>query len=368
MISRTFDIGPASASIWTAVWEAFRNGTNDVCSSAQFESIHLNGEMKRDLPPLAALRAFEAAARHESLQRAADELCVTPSSISHQVQKLEDWLGVQLFRRLNRKVVLTSDGREYFFTLSKAFDEISNVTTLINRRKVKGATREKLKVFADAGFAGCWLGARLSSFQSIAPDVQLEIGYGRDIDDYLKGQSDVAIHFGRGEWPEYQSIHLITGIEFPVCSPKLLESGLALSTPADLTAFTLLHEGNVASWSNWLAAAGVTHRNIMGGPIFHSTAAVFDRVLAGQGAGLGDDIVAADLLYAGALIKPLSLVRESDHSLYFLQFRTDQEKRVVRVFREWLLREVAAHKAATAPLRRSEPFVLGKGLPASAEG
>jgi LysR family glycine cleavage system transcriptional activator len=281
---------------------------------------------------------------------------VTPSTISHQIQKLEDWMGVQLFKRLNRKVILTDAGRTYFFTISKAFDEMSTVTDLVSQRHVSKASRKTLKLFADAGFIECWLGPRLEKLQSVLPDVQLDIAYGQDIEDYIRGDADVAIHFGKGTWPEYQSVLLRTGHEFPVCSPKLLEGGATLAAPSDLSAFTLLHESDTSGWTNWLARAHVSHPGLMNGAIFHSTQAIFNKVIACQGIALGDDIVAADMLLAGDLIKPIGKVRKSSQSLYYLQMKYSDDNETCEVFRTWLLDELSEHRRQTAMLRTDEPF------------
>lgn len=313
--------------------------------------------MSHNLPPLVSLRAFEAAARHASFKRAAEELCVTPSSVSHHIQKLEDWLGVKLFQRLNRRVALTVEGRTYFFTLSKAFEEISTVTDLVSQRKRQTPSKPKLKIIANAGFIECWLGPRLAGLQALMPDVQLDIAFGNDIDDYLKGGADVAVHFGRGDWPEFQSEFLRTGWEFPVCSPQILHSQERLQTPADLVRFTLLHEDNTAGWSNWLRQARVRHPALLDGPILHSTSTIFDKVMACEGVGLGDDIIAADLLFSGRLVKPLKPVRESDQSLYFLCMQKSKNHNLTNLFRDWLIEELKLHEAKTVSLRESRPFI-----------
>ncbi|ODA66806.1 Glycine cleavage system transcriptional activator [Methyloligella halotolerans] len=313
--------------------------------------------MRKNLPQLVALRAFEAAARHASFKRAADELCVTPSSVSHQVKKLEDWLGVPLFRRFNRKVVLTDAGRTYFFTLSKTFDEIAEVTALVSRQAVKAPDRkEKLKIFANAGFLECWLGPRLDRVQSVMPDVQLELVPGLDIDDYLRGDAEIAIHYGLGSWPEYESVLLHTAYEFPVCSPRLSQRGRPLKEPRDLAAFRLLHEGHVTPWRDWLAEAGTTHPGLMDGPIFHSTQTIFNQVMACEGVALGDDLVAADLLHSGALIKPIGKVRKSTHSLYVLQLKPDRPSQSAKTFRTWLVSALKEHGRNNAILQRDEPY------------
>ena len=313
--------------------------------------------MPYDSPPLTALRAFEAAARHGSFKRAAEELCVTPSSVSHQVQRLEEWLETKLFQRLNRKVILTDEGRTYFFTLSKAFEDIDTVTGLVSNRRTKSPSKQRLKIVADAGFVECWLGPRLAKLQALMPDVQLDIAFGEDIDDYIKGGADLAIHFGRGDWPEYKSEFLRTGYEFPVCSPELVG---AEGAPPELADLTLLHEKNMSGWLNWLRAARLQHPDVQGGAILHSTSTIFDKVMSCDGIGLGDDIVAADLLFSGALAKPWGAVRKSDHSLYFLQFGLVQGADIAEKVQAWLQLELETHKTATALLRTDKPFSVSR--------
>lgn len=312
---------------------------------------------KKNLPPLVSLRTFEAAARHMSFKQAADELCVTPSTVSHQIQKLEDWMGLPLFHRQNRKVQLTDAGRTYFFTISKAFEEMSTVTTLVSQRNDRQSPFKSLKIYADPGFIECWLGPRLESLQTILPDVQFDFAYGQDIEDYIRGDADIAIHFGKGSWPEFQSILLRTGYEFPVCSPKIRNGKMPLLSASDLAEFELLHENDTSGWTNWLAQAGASHPRLLNGPIFHSTQAVFNKALARQGVGLGDDIVAADLLLAGELVKPIGMVRKSSQSLYFLQMKYRDDNETCETFRTWLIDELSEHRRQTAMLRTDEPFV-----------
>lgn len=314
--------------------------------------------MPHNLPPLISLRAFEAAARHGSFKRAAEELCVTPSSISHQIQRLEDWLDVKLFQRMNRKVVLTAEGSTYYFTLSRAFEEIDAVTSLVSRRHADRPAKQRLKIMSDAGFVECWLGPRLNKLQALMPDVQLDIAPGDDIDGYLKGGADLAIHFGRGDWPEYKSEFLRTGYEFPVCSPLLMAPERANGTAPDLSTLTLLHEKTMSGWTNWLRQAAMSHPDVQGGPILHSTSTIFDKVLAGEGIALADDIVGADLLFTGQLVKPWAAVRKSDFSLYFLQFNALQDTPLARKIRDWLVAELEDHRIASAPLRESRPFAV----------
>lgn len=182
--------------------------------------------------------------------------------------------------------------------------------------------------------------------------------YGQDIEDHFRGDADVAIHFGKGAWPEYQSVLLRTGYEFPVCSPKLLAAGATLEVPLDIAAFTLLHESDTSGWTNWLARARVSHPGLMNGAVFHSTQAIFNKVIACQGVALGDDIVAADLLLSGALIKPIGKVRKSSQCLYFLQMKYTEDDETCEVFRTWLMDELSEHRRQTAMLRADAPFAF----------
>ncbi len=316
--------------------------------------------MPHMLPPLTALRAFKAAARHGSFKLASHELSVTPSSISHQVQRLEDWLEVKLFHRSNRKVTLTTEGSTYYFALSKAFEDIDTVTTLVSRRRAKNPARRRLKIVADAGFVECWLGSRLIKLQALIPEVQLDIAHGQDIDAYLKAKADLAIHFGRGEWPEYDSVLLRTGYEFPVCGAIMVSQDGDNVTAPKLATSTLIHEKNMSRWTSWLRHSGRAHRDVERGPILNSTSAIFGKVAAGEGIALGDDIVAADLLFSGDLVKPWGPVRQSDHSLYFLQFGATQGSDLAKVVGDWLSVELETHKNASAQLRSNSPYIAPK--------
>jgi len=149
-------------------------------------------------PPLSTLRAFEAAARHLSFKAAANELCVTPSSVSHQIRKLEDWLDAALFVRLNREVALTQEGRLYQTIVAKAFNDLAEGTALISRRSEVTGARRKLVVAANSGFIDCWLGPRIDAFRKIAPTIDLQLLYGEDLSTYRYHDADLASARHRG--------------------------------------------------------------------------------------------------------------------------------------------------------------------------
>jgi LysR family glycine cleavage system transcriptional activator len=194
--------------------------------------------MSRRLPPLNALKAFEAAARHLSFTRAAEELFVTQAAISHQIKALEEYLGIKLFRRKNRSLLLTEEGQSYFLDIKDIFASISEATDKLLARSAKGA----LTVSLQPSFAIQWLVPRLVKFSERHPDIDVRIK-AVDMDEgSLTDDVDVAIYYGRGNWPGLRSDKLHTEYLIPVCSPLLLTGPKPLRTPDDLTRHTLLHD------------------------------------------------------------------------------------------------------------------------------
>jgi len=312
--------------------------------------------MKPSLPPLLALRAFEAAARHLSFKAAANELFVTPSSVSHQIKKLEDWLGVALFVRFNREVALTQSGRDYATVVSRAFSDIADATSAIERRSDTKDGRQRLIISANSGFVDCWLNARMREFCALAPDLDVEITYGEDLNDYRHRDADVAIHFGSAAPPAANAIFLRKCMEFVVCSPNLSIAGAPLETLADLEKVTLLHERDQLTWRAWLNDAGAQTVRINGGPVFQNTSTIFARVEAGEGAAIGDDIVAADYLAAGRLVKPLPIVRESASTIYLIPLQRDRSPQAVDTFCAWLIEILKEHERDTEEIRRPATY------------
>ncbi len=312
--------------------------------------------MKQELPPLLALRAFEAAARHLSFKAAADELCVTPSSVSHQIRKLEEWLGVALFVRFNREVALTQYGKDYITVVARAFSDISEATSAIGRRRKAGGSKQRLAISANSGFIDCWLNSRMSALGALLPDVDLEVNYGEDMNDYRHRDADVAIHYGSTGPPARDAILLRRCTEFAVCSPSLRIGGRPLARLADLARVTLLHEQDRLSWKAWLRDAGIAGTVAESGPVFQNTSTIFSRVEACEGVALGDDIVAADHLFGGRLVKPLPFARKSDWTLYLLPLRRDRSPEPVQLFCEWLTEALKAHEIETDELRQPSTY------------
>src|ERR687894_3135815 len=206
--------------------------------------------MLRRLPPLNALRAFEAAARSESFTRAAEELCVTPGAVSHQVKALEAGLGVRLFHRERQRLVLTEPGREYLGVLRDALDRIALGTARLVQRQSSGV----LTVSTSPDFAAKWLVNRLGRFAEAHPDIDLRVSATMHHVDFAREEVDLTVRHGDGDWAGLDVVRLCPERLFAVCSPKLMTGPRAIRTPADILKHPLLHLDDRKNWSRWLEA------------------------------------------------------------------------------------------------------------------
>ncbi|MGE0718865.1 MAG: transcriptional regulator GcvA [Alphaproteobacteria bacterium] len=293
--------------------------------------------MRRDLPPLNALRAFEAAARHLSFTRAADELAVTQAAISHQIKSLEDWLGVLLFRRLPRRLELTEGGRDLLASIREAFDRIEAAVGRARRNDQTGP----LTVSVVPSFAAKWLVPRLGRFQAEHPDIDVRLAADIRPSRFDDGV-DLAIRAGRGHWPGLQVERLLSEELFPVCSPRLLAGAVALCRPEDLARHTLLHDDFEHDWRMWLLAAGVSGVDWRRGPRFSDSSMVIQAAVEGQGVALARSALAAEDLKAGRLVRPFTIDMASDLAYYVVAPPGHADRPKVRAFRDWLKREAAA--------------------------
>ena len=201
-------------------------------------------QLTRRLPPLNALRAFEAAARHLSFTKAADELAVTQAAISRQVKSLEDFLGTRLFNRVNRGLVLTDDGQAYWPELRDAFDGIDQATLRLRANDSSGT----LTVSVLSSFAARWLVPRLGRFRELQPDIDVLVAPKDEFVDFQRENVDVGIRYGRGIYPGLRTDPLLEEEIFPVCSPALRDGAVPLANPLDLKKHTLLHDDGEAGW------------------------------------------------------------------------------------------------------------------------
>src|SRR5215207_1558437 len=208
--------------------------------------------MRPRLPPLNALKAFEAAARHESFTCAAEELCVTQGAVSHQVKALEAVLGLKLFNREHQRLIITEAGRDYLGVVRDALDRIAVGTERIVQRQSAGV----LTVSTSPDFAAKWLVHRLGQFAEAHPDMDLRVSATLHHVDFAREEVDIAVRHGDGNWPGLDVTRLSAEELFVVCSPRLLSGRHRIRRPADLTRFTLLHLDDRKDWSKWLELAG----------------------------------------------------------------------------------------------------------------
>jgi LysR family glycine cleavage system transcriptional activator len=297
--------------------------------------------MNNHLPPLSALRAFEAVARHLSFSKAADELNVTPAAISHQIHALEQDLGVKLFHRLSRSIALTPSARILLPGLSEAFAGIQSAVGRLRAHNDTGT----LTVTASPSFAAKWLVLRLHRFQEICAEVDVRISATDDVVDLSKGDFDIAIRYGTGHYPGLEVELLFTNEVFPACSPQLLAAGPPLRSPDDLRRHALIHDQAierdplVPTWPMWLKAAGVKDVPAATGLSFNNMHLALDAAIAGHGVVLAYSTIAAADIAAGRLVRLFSLSLPDQFAYYIVTAPGALERPKVRTFRDWLRRE-----------------------------
>lgn len=306
----------------------------------------LEPELGRRLPSLNALKAFEAAARHESFTRAADELNVTQGAVSHQVKALETELGLRLFQRERQRLVITEAGRVYLEIVRDAFDRIATGTERLVQRQQSGI----LTVTTSPNFAAKWLVHRLGRFAEANPGIDLRIGATVQHVDFTREEVDVAIRHGDGRWPGLHVTRLCVEELFPVCSPTLLKGRGALRLPADLARHTLLHIDDPLDWAKWLEAAGISGLNLSRGPVFSQRSMAIDAAIDGQGVALARTALGAWDLLAGRLARPFDFALKVPYAYWIACPKANADLPKISAFRDWLLAEAAddARRLASA--------------------
>ena len=315
--------------------------------------------MRVRLPGLSAFSTFEAAARHQSFTRAAEELNVTPAAVSYLVRELEAQLKVKLFQRTKRAVSLTQAGEILNASVANALDGIGRAVDRVQSMD----SHPVLKVTATPGFAMKWLVPRLNGFLGRFPDVDVRVDMSKRPVDFARDDLDLAIRFGAGVYPGLQVERLMTDKVFPICSPKLLKGPRPLRQPRDLRHFTLIHVHWQApgatwpTWQMWMAAAGVTGVDTTRGIHFEESVMAIQAAIDGQGVALGDSSLTATDLAQGRLVKPFDLAIDAPAPFgYWIVVppRTAEQPLVV-AFRDWLRSEaVAMNEAKSPPVRRKK--------------
>jgi LysR family transcriptional regulator of beta-lactamase len=277
--------------------------------------------------PLNALRAFEAAARHLSFTRAADELCVTQTAISHQVKGLEARLGVSLFRRSNRGLKLTDEGLALAPTLFETFGAIDRLFDQFEA----GGVQEVLTVSAVGTFVVGALLERLPAFRIAHPLIDLRLLTNNNKVDVVAEGLDFAIRFGDGAWHACEAQLICSAPMSPLCAPQLAER---LQEPADLLRLPLLRSYRPQDWLNWFRAAGLDAVNVRG-PLFDSSLIMAQAAIRGGGVALAPHALFRRELDSGQLVRPFAIEADTDgYWLTWLKSRSPSP--AMQAFRDWL--------------------------------
>jgi len=303
--------------------------------------------MARPLPPLNALRAFEAAGRHLSFTKAAAEMNVTPAAISHQVKALEETLGVPLFRRLTRALRLTEAGQAALPMLGQGFDQLARGVEQMRAHAESGV----LTISVSPSFGAMWLVPRLEQFRVLHPDIEIRLDGTDRLVDLARDDADVALRYGAGGYEGVRVDYLFGHVNTPVCSPALLAGDHPLTDPDNLSHHTLLHvdwKNTDASWRMWLLAAGLAHIDPTGGPRYTMETMAVQAALDGHGVALVDELVVAGHLASGRLVRPFDpgLSMPLDFAYYLLSTEESAATPKIAAFRDWLLGEAKAARPA----------------------
>ncbi|MGI9303947.1 MAG: transcriptional regulator GcvA [Gammaproteobacteria bacterium] len=296
------------------------------------------------LPPIAALRALEASARRLSYTRAAEELHVTQSAISHQIRHIEELWGLKLFGRRGRQLVLTPEGQAIVPIVRDFMDRMTGVLKQLRADDDRGSVRVSLV----QSFAFKWLVPRLGHFNEQHPDVDVWISTSEDLVDFGSDELDLAIRLCRGECPDLHSTLLLREYVFPVCSPRFLERVTPPEGPADLLRLPLLyrHSDDICPrWRDWFHDAGVEVRRLPKGSHFSDTSMAVQAAIDDQGIALARSAHVEDDLAAGRLRKLFDVYSPSNVAYYIVCPPGSENLTRIKAFREWLLAEAAVSQA-----------------------
>lgn len=291
------------------------------------------------LPPLQTLRAFEATARLSSMTLAATELHVTHGAISRQIRKLEEHLGLKLFFRLTRQIILTQEGAEYHHIVTRLLSEL-----MMESERLRGRNPAKsLRVSTTVSFASKWLAPRLSRFRQRYPDVDIQLDVTDSNVDLNDGQVDAAIRYGLGHYRDVSYERIFDETVTPVCSPGFLKEQNGLTEIKDLSNCVLLHEYRMlANWEAWFEMAGEKNFCCHHGPLWTLGSMATEAAIRGEGAALGRSVLVADDVAAGRLVVPFPQYKLKAERGYDLVYRSDnQDSFKIRILRQWLSEEMS---------------------------
>lgn len=293
--------------------------------------------MRRRLPSLNALRAFDAAARNLTMTAAGNELRVSPGAVSRQVALLEAHFGHDLFLRRNKGLELTTSGQTFYQAISAAFDQIDLAVDSLSVHRGE----QVLRVKCSPTFASEWLLPRLPRFKKSKPDVLLSFEITLDQSAFDPNVTDVAILNNLRDWTGLDRDTLALPVYFPVCSPALQSSGQPLASPSDLAKQTLLHSGlQRENWRKWLGAAAVPEISLDHGVGFENSTLAYRAARDGIGVALGEHLLLIDDLESGRLVAPFDIAVPGKNRYMLAYPKKRAEEPLILEFRTWLMSEI----------------------------
>jgi LysR family transcriptional regulator, glycine cleavage system transcriptional activator len=296
-------------------------------------------QLRRRLPPVNSLVIFEAAGRHLNFTRAGEELALTQSAVSRQIQLLEEHLGAALFQRRGRVLQLTRDGARLHRAVSMGLDHIAGIAVDIRRHRGKG----ELTVATSVTFASYWLMGRLAKFRAAHPDIELRLVASTRIHDFMAAEVDIAIRYGTGQWEGLEAIRIFDNEIWPVCAPSYLAGRARPERVADLLDETLLHLGqfdrNWVTWPAWLGSHGITAGPSRRGLEFDNYLVLLQAAIRGEGMALCGRRLAEDFIARGDLVRPIEAALRSDRAFYLLYPDGSRLSSAAAKFRDWVVAE-----------------------------
>lgn len=295
------------------------------------------------LPPLNSLRAFEAAARLGSFQKAAEDLFVTPSALSYQIRQLEEHLDVELFHRHNRKVTLSEEGERLYPGVHDGFERFQGAVASL----AKARHGNVLVVSSGPAFAAKWLAPRMYRFVDAYPDLEMRIAASLKLVDFNTDEVDVGLRFGSGVYPDVHVEQLFEEAVLPLASPDYVERHRDEIERGDYSALTLMHDDSsrflagALNWSSWLRAMGDQTTDATRGPRFNHADHGLDAAIDGAGIVFGRLTLAMRDIRSGRLVAPFNSYMKTRSGFYFVAPKPSLEIERVSVFRQWLLDQAA---------------------------
>ena len=303
--------------------------------------------MGRQLPPFAAVKAFEAAARYKSFKKAAEELCLSPSAISHQIRTLEEYLDTALFERDGNRMGLTLTGQAYAGKLTGLLNFLDDTT-----RAVRQAGERPLRVLCTPGFAARWLVPRLPSLP-FANRVHLRVSTGAPSLDFASNDSDVVIQWSEAHVPGVKTEPLMQSSRYPVIAPGLQEAA-GLTRPEDLLRMTLMYDETDDAWMEWFAQAGLSPEAMPPGPVFPNCELATTAAERGSGVSLAYDAMVRDTVESGRLVRLFDTITMPS-VIYSVAYADERRNdAMIRQFRDWIFAEVEAARSHVPRISAAE--------------